>query len=102
MLTVMADDPTSATRRALAAIRRNYDQAASKIETSRNPERAFAAADELARGIRELYDTKATRLVSRMAMRLREARRYSLVELARAVNVSKQRASQWASRERVE
>jgi hypothetical protein len=95
----MRTPPEQAIDRELAVIGRAYQRAERAIMQARDVEGAFRAADQLAGNLRVLYDTGATRLVSRSAMRLREARRYSLVELARAVNVSKQRASQWAARE---
>lgn len=95
----MRNPPEQTVNRELAVIRRAYQRAERAILRAREPEAGFHAADQLANGIRALYDQQATRLVSRSAMRLRAARRYSLVELARVVNVSKQRASQWAARE---
>jgi DNA-binding transcriptional regulator YiaG len=92
--------PGPAVSRSLERIRRAYDQAAAAIERATEPEDAFAAADALARDLRELYDDQATRLVARKAAELREARRYSLAELARAANVSKSMAAHWDRRAR--
>jgi DNA-binding transcriptional regulator YiaG len=94
--------PDQAATRELAAIQRAYQRAAAAIDRADSPEQAFKAADLLARELRELYEHDAARLVARAAARLRSTRRYSLAELAKAVNVSKSMAAHWDRRARGE
>jgi DNA-binding transcriptional regulator YiaG len=96
----MRSPPEEAVSRELAVIRRAYQRAERAILHTRQPEDGFKAADTLARELRELYETEAARLVARAAARLRASRRYSLAELARAVNVSKSMAAYWDRRAR--
>jgi hypothetical protein len=97
----MRTAPAAAVARELAVIRRAYERAVRAIEAA-EPEAGFAAADQLAAGMRELYDGPggAARVVARAAERLRETRRYSLAQLAEAVNVSKSMAAHWSRRAR--
>jgi DNA-binding transcriptional regulator YiaG len=98
----MRTPPEAAVTRELENIHRAYQRATRAILRARDPEVAFRAAHQLSTGMRELYDGPdgATRVVAQAALRLREARRYSLAELARVVNVSKSMAAYWDRRAR--
>jgi DNA-binding transcriptional regulator YiaG len=92
--------PEQAITQELQVMRRAYQRAERAILRAQQPEEGFKAADLLARELRELYEDQAARLVARAAARLRATRRYSLAELARAVNVSKSMAAYWDRRAR--
>jgi hypothetical protein len=96
--------PGATVTRELATIRRAYQRAVQAIAEARDPEAAFRAAHQLTTGMRELYDgaNGATGVVAKAALRLRQARRYSLAELARVVDVSKSMAAYWDRRARQE
>jgi hypothetical protein len=96
----MSVPPGRVLARELAVIRRAYQRIERAILHTREPEAGFRAADQLARELRELYEEQATRLVARAAARLRQQRRWSLAELAKAVDVSKSMANYWHRRSR--
>jgi hypothetical protein len=86
--------------RELAVIRRAFERAARAVEQAADPEAGFTAADQLVTALRDLAKDEGMNLVARAAARLRTARRYSLAELARAVDVSKSMAAYWDRRAR--
>lgn len=80
---------------ALNAIRRAYEEAATIIERIPDPQKAFDQADELANGIRKVYDDLATPLQRRQVERIWESEAMTLAELAKRTNrSSRQRAYQ--------
>lgn len=84
-----------AVAQALDAIRRAYEEAATIIEQIPNPQEAFDRADELAAGIRRVYDEQAIPLQRQEYRQLWESEEMSLAELARRTNrSSRQRAYQ--------
>lgn len=91
-------DPMSgeqAVIQALDTIRRAYEEAATIIERIDDPDDAFKRADELADGIRAVYDDQAVPLQRRQVERIWASQEMSLTELARRTNrASRQRAHQ--------
>lgn len=84
-----------AVARALDSIRRAYEEAATIIEDITDPQEAFNRADELADGIRKVYDDLATPLQRRQVERIWDSEEMTLGELAKRTNrSSRQRAYQ--------
>jgi glutamate-1-semialdehyde aminotransferase len=84
-----------AVAQALDAIRQAYEEAAAIIEQIRDPQEAFTRADELAEGIRKVYDEQAITLQRQQVERIWTSEEMSLTELAKRTNrASKQRAKQ--------
>lgn len=84
-----------AVAQALDAIRRAYREAAAIIEEISDPQQAFDRADELADGIRKVYDDQAVPLQREQVKRIWEAEEMTLTELAKRTNrASRQRAHQ--------
>lgn len=81
--------------KALDTIRAAYEEAATIIERIDNPQEAFDRADELANGIRKVYDDLATPLQREQVRRIWESEEMTLTELAkRTSRASRQRAYQ--------
>lgn len=84
-----------AVAQALDTIRRAYKEAATIIEHISDPQEAFKRADELAEGIRQVYDDLATPAQRRQVERIWASEEMSLAELAKRTNrSSRQRAYQ--------
>ncbi len=80
---------------ALDTIRRAYEEAATIIEGISDPQEAFNRADELATGIRKVYDEQAMGLQREQVQRIWESEEMTLAELAKRTNrASRQRAFQ--------
>jgi hypothetical protein len=80
---------------ALDVIRRAYEEAATIIEDIDDPQEAFDRADQLANGIRKVYDDLATPLQREQVRRIWESEEMTLTELAkRTSRASRQRAYQ--------
>src|SRR5262245_37457797 len=89
------DDDTTAGR-ALYAIIRAYQDAATAIEAIADPEQAFEEADRLAEGIRRVYDEQATKLRAGQVQRIWNAEAMTLAELATRISRSQPRSRQRA------
>jgi DNA-directed RNA polymerase specialized sigma24 family protein len=74
-------------------LRRAYDEAASAVERTPDPERAVAKAAELVKAADQIVGD-AARLRARMALRLQQSEGLSLAELAKRIGTSKSRADQ--------
>jgi hypothetical protein len=81
---------------ALQAIRHAYEEAAAIIEAIDDPQEAFDRADELADGIRKVYDEQATKLRAGQVARIWEAEEMNLTELAGRISRSQPRSKQRA------
>jgi hypothetical protein len=86
-----------AVAQALDTIRRAYEEAAAIIDNISDPQEAFDRADELADGIRTIYDEQATKLRAQQVGRIWEAEEMSLTELANRISRSQPRSRQRAS-----
>ena len=85
-----------AVAQALDAIRRAYEEAAAIIEDITDPQEAFDPADELADGIRKVYDDQATKLRTGQVERIWNSEEMSLSELATRISRSQPRSRQRA------
>jgi len=84
-----------AVAQALETIRRACEEAAAIIEEIQDPQEAFDRADELATGIRKVYDDVAMELQRQEYLQLWESEEMTLAELAkRTSRGSRQRAYQ--------
>lgn len=84
-----------AVAQALDTIRRAYEEAATIIENIDDPQEAFDRADELADGIRKVYDEQAIALQRQQVERIWVSEEMTLSELAKRTNrSSRQRAYQ--------
>lgn len=81
---------------ALDAIRRVYEEAAAIIEQIPDPQEAFDRADELADGIRQVYDEQATKLRASQVARIWNSEKMTLGELASRMSRSQPRSRQRA------
>jgi hypothetical protein len=81
---------------ALDTIRQAYKEAAAIIEHITDPQEAFDRADELANGIRRVYDDQATKLRAAQVGRIWEAEEMTLTELAGRISRSQPRTKQRA------
>jgi hypothetical protein len=86
-----------AVAQALDAIRRAYEEAAAIIENISDPQEAFDRADELATGVRKVYDEQASRLRAEQVERIWSSEEMSLTELASRISRSQPRSRQRAS-----
>jgi hypothetical protein len=85
-----------AVAQALDAIQRAYEEAAAIIEGIDDPQEAFDRADQLADGIRRVYDDQATKLRASRVARIWEAEEMTLTELANRISRSQPRSKQRA------
>lgn len=85
-----------AVAQALDAIRRAYEEAAAIIENIPDPQEAFDRADELADGIRKVYEEQASRLRGEQVERIWSSEEMSLSELATKISRSQPRTKQRA------
>lgn len=93
LVTMSGDEAVAA--RALDAIRQAFEEAATIIENTEDPQEAFKQADELANGIRKLHDEQAMNLQRHQVERIWNSEEMSLAELARRTSRStRQRAYQ--------